>query len=113
MGSAILKRRLAKVRSANAVTLPLNLIVAVSASRIFLFPGPVPPEQPVATLERDQVELTHSGTMWHRLDLVSTASQGPRVYTVMAFGPGRGPRRFREIIGELGRSSARPPSASG
>ena len=113
MGSAILQRQLAKVRSAHAVPLPLNMVVAVSASRVFVFPGPVPHEGPVVTLERDQLEVVHTGRMWHRLDLVSPTSQGPRVYTVMAFGPGRGPRRFREIIGELGRSSARPPSASG
>ena len=104
LGSAILQRRLATVRSANAVQLPLNLVVAVSASRVFVFPGRVPQEGPVAALERDQVEVAHTGRMWHRLDLMSTTSQGPRVYTVMVFGPGRGPRRFREVIGELGGS---------
>jgi hypothetical protein len=110
IGQAIMNRRLAKVRPANAVLLPRIMTVALSAGQVFIFAGRAPADGPVATLQRDQVEAAHSGHVWHRLDLVSTTGEGQRVHTVMAFGPGRGPKRFRQIIGELRPQRTRQPS---
>jgi hypothetical protein len=106
IGQAVLNRRLAKVRSTNAVALPPSMVVAVTASRILIFPRRAVREGPVAALPRDQVQAFHRGHFWHRLDLGATTSEGPRVFTVMVLGPGRGPRRLRQVIGELGRSGA-------
>jgi hypothetical protein len=106
IGQAVLNRRLAKVRSADAVPLPPAMVVAVSASRVLIFHRRSVQDGPVTTLQRDQVQAVHRGHFWHRLDLTSDAVNGRRVYTVMVLGPGRGPRRFRQVIGELGRSGA-------
>jgi hypothetical protein len=106
IGQAVLSRRLAKVRSADAVPLPAAMVVAVSASRILFFHRRSVQDGPVAALQRDQVQAVHRGHFWHRLDLTSSAVDGRRVYTVMVLGPGRGPRRLRQVIRELGRSGA-------
>jgi hypothetical protein len=86
--------------------MPPHLAVAVSARRIFVFADRVPRQRPFVTLQRDTVKAVHSGRLWHRLDLISTTSEGQRVYTIMAFGPGRGPKRLRQVIEELGCSGA-------
>jgi hypothetical protein len=106
IGQAVLNRRLAKVRPANAVPLPPGMVVAVSASRILILSRRALNDGPVAVLQRDQVQVIHRGHLWHRVDLTSAASDGHRVYTVMVLGLGRGPRRFRQVIRELGRSGA-------
>jgi hypothetical protein len=103
---SIMNRRLARVRADNAVLLPPTMVVALSASGVFLLSRRALDDGPVAALNRHQVHAAHSGHVWHRLDLTVTNGGGPRVYTIMAFGPGSGPRRFRQVIEELARSGA-------
>jgi hypothetical protein len=112
IGQAIMRRRMAKVRAANAELMPRSPVVALSASRIFLFAGQVPKEGPFAALQRDQVRVVHTGHLWHRLDLVATTSNGPRVYTVMVFSPGRGPKRLRQILAELSSNGGQVPASA-
>jgi hypothetical protein len=83
--------------------MPRYPVVAVSASQIFLFDGPVAKNGPFATLQRSQVQVVHSGSPWHRLDLIADTSKGPRTYTVMVFGLGGGVKRLRKIVEELSR----------
>jgi hypothetical protein len=104
IGRAILRRRLEKARPANAEPMPRFPVVAVSAGQIFLFDGPVAKKGPFATLQRDQVQVAHSGSPWHRLDLLASTGEGARTYTVMVFGgPGGGLKRLKEVVEELSR----------
>jgi hypothetical protein len=101
IGDAVLRRKLKNARPRTAVRMPRYPVVAVSAERIFLFEGPVPRAGPFATLQRDQVDVSHSGgPMWRRLDLVVPGADGDRSYTIMFFAL-FGNRRLRAVVTEL------------
>jgi hypothetical protein len=105
IGRGILRHQLAKAKPAPAEPMPRFPLIAVSASRIFLFDGPIAKAGPFATLQRDQVQVIHSGSPWHRLDLIASSGGEPRSYPVMVFGLGGGPRRLRQLIEELSQAA--------
>ncbi|HEV2377990.1 MAG TPA: hypothetical protein VGS19_38240 [Streptosporangiaceae bacterium] len=82
--------------------MPRFPVVAVSASRIYLFSGPVPDKEAFAVLPRDQAQVIHGGSaMWRRLDILTTRDGVPRSYTMMVSGLGGGRKRLQELISEL------------
>jgi hypothetical protein len=101
-GAAVLHHQLGKARLDNAVPMPRFPVVAVSASRIYLFSGPVPDKEAFAVLPRDQAQVIHGGNaMWRRLDILITHDGMPRCYTMMVSGLGGGRKRLQGLIGEL------------
>jgi hypothetical protein len=109
IGNAILRRKLTNARLATAVRMPRYPVVAVGATSIYIFDGPIAKAGPMATLSRDQVEvIQHRGPMWCRLDLTAPANGGSRSYTVMFFAL-FGNRRLRALLTEL--KDQAPPRA--
>lgn len=109
IGGAILRRQLTSARLVTAVRMPRYPVVAVGASKIYVFDGPVAKTGPIAALSRDQVEVVHRrGPMWSRLDLIVPADDGRRTYTVMFFVL-FGNRRLRALLTEL--TDQAPPRA--
>lgn len=101
-GAAVLRHQLGRARLGNAVPMPRFPVVAVSASRIYLFSGPVPDKEAFAVLPRDQAQVIHGGSaMWRRLDILTTRDGVPRSYTMMVSGLGGGRKRLQELISEL------------
>jgi hypothetical protein len=85
--------------------MPRFPVVALGASQIFLFDGPIAKKAPFATLRRDQVQVVHGGSaMWRRLDLVVDEGEQARSYTMMVFGLGGGRKRLQRLVGELTRA---------
>ena len=109
IGNALLRRQLTRARLGTAVRMPRYPLVAVGATRIYIFDGPIATAGPVAALPRDQVEVVHGGgPMWRRLDLIVAADGGRRSYTVMFFALfGNG--RLRGLLTEL--ADPAPPRA--
>ena len=109
VGRAILRRQLASARLGTAVRMPRYPVVAVGATRIYIFDGPIATAGPLAALPRDQVEVIHGGgPVWRRLDLIVSADGGRRSYTVMFFALfGNG--RLRGLLTEL--ADPAPPRA--
>ena len=106
-GAAVLHRQLGKARLEGAVPMPRFPVVAVSASRIYLFGGPVPDKEALAVLVREEVQAVHGGNaMWQRLDLLDTRSGVPRSYTMMVSSLGGGRKRLERLIEELQQGSA-------
>jgi hypothetical protein len=101
-GTAVLRHQLGKARLEGAVPMPRFPVIAVSASRIYLFSGPVPSEEAFAVLPRDQVQVVHGGNaMWRRLDILDTHDGVPRSYTMMVSGLGGGRKRLERLLDEL------------
>ncbi len=109
IGNAILHRQLTNARLGTAVRMPRHPVVALGATRIFIFDGPIATACPMAALSRDQVQVVRSGgPMWRRLDLIVDADGGRRSYTVMFFALfGNG--RLRGLL--TGLSDPAPPHA--
>src|SRR5712692_11578553 len=79
VGGAVLRHQLGKARLEGAVQMPRFPVVAVTASRIYLFGGPVPDKEAFAVLPRDQVQVVHGGNaMWRRLDILAEHDGVPR-----------------------------------
>ncbi len=109
IGNAILRRQLTSARLVTAVGMPRYPVVAVGASQIYIFDGPIAKAGPIAALPRDQVEVVHRrGPMWRRLDLIVPADDGRLGYTVMFFAL-FGNRRLRTVLTEL--TDQAPPRA--
>jgi hypothetical protein len=101
IGGAVLRGKLKSARPDAAVPMPRYPVIAVSAKRIYLFDGPVARTGPFATLQRDQVDVRRGGgPMWRRLDLIASAADGDRSYTIMFFAL-FGNRRLRAMVAEL------------
>jgi hypothetical protein len=101
-GAAVLRHQLGNARLEGAVPMPRFPVAALSASRIYLFDGPVPEKDAFAVLRRDQVQVVHGGNaMWRRLDLLVIQAGMPRSYTMMVSGLGGGRKRLERLIGEL------------
>ena len=101
-GAAVLRHQLGKARREDAVPMPRFPVVAASASRIYLFSGPVPDTEAFAVLPRNQVQVVHGGNaMWRRLDILATHDGAPRSYTMMVSGLGGGRKRLQQLIDEL------------
>ena len=82
--------------------MPRFPVVAVSASRIYLFSGPVPDKEAFAVLLRDRAQVVHGGSaMWRRLDILATQDGVSRSYTMMVSGLAGGRKRLQQLIGEL------------
>lgn len=82
--------------------MPRFPVVAVSATRIYPFSGPVPGQEAFAVLPRDQARVIHGGNaMWRRLDILAAGDGVPRSYTMMVSGLGGGRKRLERLIGEL------------
>jgi hypothetical protein len=82
--------------------MPRFPLIAVSASRIYLFSGPVPSKEAFAVLPRDQVQVVHGGNaMWRRLDILATHDGVPRSYTMVVSGLGGGRKRLQRLLDEL------------
>ena len=102
IGNAVLRRNLKRARLAAAVRMPRYPLLAASASKLFLFEGPIVKSGPFAILRRDQVEVTKSGgPMWRRLDLIVRGEDGEQSYTIMFFAL-FGNKRLRSMLAELG-----------
>src|SRR5215471_2322051 len=97
VGVGVLRHQLGKARLPGAVRMPRFPLVAVGASRIFLFDGPIATTAPFATIRRDEVRVVYGGSaMWRRLDLITDGEAGQRSYTIMASGlSGAGKRMER------------------
>jgi hypothetical protein len=92
--------------------MPRFPVIAVSASRVYLFGGPVPDKEAFAVLQRDQMQAVHGGNaMWRRLDLVVTVAGAPRSYTMMVSALGGGRKRLDRLIEALesGEPKTAPP----
>lgn len=101
-GAAVLRHQLGKARLDSAVPMPRFPVVAVSASQIYLFGGPVPDREAFAVLPRDQVQVVHGGSaMWRRLDIIAAQEGVSRSYTMMVSGLGGGRKRLERLIDEL------------
>jgi hypothetical protein len=86
--------------------MPRFPVVAVGASQIFVFDGPVATQGPVAALPRDQVQVEHGGSaMWRRLDLIVSSDGEPRCYTMMVSALGGGRKRLQALVSELTRTT--------
>ena len=104
----ILRFQLGKARLPGAVRMPRFPLVAVGASRIYLFDGPLATAPPFATLGRDDVRVVYGGSpMWRRLDLIADAETPPRSYTIMASGLSGAGGRMERLVAELERGPAR------
>jgi hypothetical protein len=109
IGNAILRRQLTSARLGTAVRMPRYPVIAVGATRIYIFDGPIAKAGPIATLSRDQVEvIQRRGPMWRRLDLIVPADGGSRSYTIMFFAL-FGNKRLRGLLTEL--ANPAPPRA--
>jgi hypothetical protein len=101
IGNAVLRRNLKRARLGTAVRMPRYPLLAASASKLFLFAGPIVKAAPFATLRRDQVEVAKSrGPMWSRLDLIVRDEDGGRSYTIMFFSL-FGNKRLGSMLAEL------------
>jgi hypothetical protein len=101
IGKAVLRRNLNRARLGTAVRMPRYPLLAASASKLFLFEGPIVKAGPFAILRRDQVEVAESGgPMWRRLDLIVRGEDGDRSYTIMFFSL-FGNKRLRSMLAEL------------
>jgi hypothetical protein len=101
-GAAVLHHQLGRARLEDAVPMPRFPVIALSATRIYLFSGPVPDQEAFAVLPRAQVRVIHGGNaMWRRLDLLTADDGVPRSYTMMVSGLGGGRKRLERLIGEL------------
>ena len=97
----MLRRNLKRARLATAVRMPRYPLLAASASKLFLFEGPIVKAAPFAILRRDQVEVASGGgPMWRRLDLIVRGQDGDRSYTIMFFSL-FGNKRLRSMLAEL------------
>jgi hypothetical protein len=82
--------------------MPRFPVIAVSATRIYLFSGPAPSQEAFAVLPREEVRVIHGGNaMWRRLDILTVDDGVPRSYTMMVSGLGGGRKRLERLIGEL------------
>jgi hypothetical protein len=107
VGTAVLGQRLARARAARAVRMPRFPVVAVGASQIFVFDGPVATRGPFAALPRDQVQVEHGGSaMWRRLDLIVSRDGEPCCYTMMVSALGGGRKRLQALVSELARTAS-------
>jgi hypothetical protein len=110
-GVGILRFELGKARLPGAVRMPRFPLVAVGASHIFLFAGPLATAPPFATFRRGEVRVVFGGSpMWRRLDLVAdgnTAETPQRSYTIMASGLSGAGRRMDRLVAELEGEPAR------
>jgi hypothetical protein len=101
-GAAVLRYQLGRARLKDAAPMPRFPVIAVSATRIYLFSGPVPGQEAFAVLPREQVRVIHGGNaIWRRLDLLAADDGVPRSYTMMVSGLGGGRKRLEQLIGEL------------
>jgi hypothetical protein len=101
IGNAMLRRNLNRARLGTAVRMPRYPLLAASASKLFLFEGPIVKAGPFAILPRDQVEVAKSGgPMWRRLDLIVRGDDSDRSYTIMFFSL-FGNKRLRSMLAEL------------
>jgi len=101
IGNAVLRRNLKRAWLATAVRMPRYPVVAASASKLFLFEGPVVKAAPFAILRRDHVEVAkRGGPMWRRLGLIVRDEDGARSYTIMFFSL-FGNKRLRSMLAEL------------
>src|SRR5215472_2739266 len=102
IGAGVLRHQLGRARLPGAVPMPRFPLVAVGASRIFIFDGPLPKQAPLATISRDQVRAVYGGSaMWRRLDLITDADGVPRCYTIMASGLSGAGKRLERLVAEL------------
>jgi hypothetical protein len=106
-GVGVLRHQLGKARLPGAVRMPRFPLVAVGASHIFLFEGPIAAGPPFATLGRDEVRVVYGGSsMWRRLDLIAngeTFETPQRSYTIMASGLSGARGRMDRLVAELER----------
>ena len=101
-GAAVLRYQLRRARREDAAPMPRFPVIAVSATRIYLFSGPLPSQEAFAVLPRDQVRVIHGGNpMWRRLDILTADDGVPRSYTMMVSGLSGGRKRLQRLIGEL------------
>lgn len=106
IGAGVLRHQLGKARLPGAVRMPRFPVVAVGASRIFLFDGPIATQPAFATLRRGEVRIVYGGSaLWRRLDLIADDGNSPRTYTIMVSGLG-GRGRLERLVAELQRKSA-------
>jgi hypothetical protein len=93
--------------------MPRFPLVAISASKIFLFDGPLATRPPFAILPRDAVRVIYGGNaMWRRLDLITDGdaggggeAAGQRCYTIMVSVLGSR-KRLEQLVAELERTGA-------
>jgi hypothetical protein len=105
IGNVVLRRKLKRARLGTAVRMPHYPVLAASATKLFLFAGPIVKAAPFAILRRDEVELANRrGPMWRRLDLIVRDQDGDRSYTIMFFSL-FGNKRLRAMLAELGNGS--------
>jgi len=101
-GAGVLRYQLGRARLEDAAPMPRFPVIAVSATRIYLFSGPVPGQETFAVLPREQVRVIHGGNaMWRRLDIFAADGGAPRSYTMMVSGLGGGRKRLERLVGVL------------
>jgi hypothetical protein len=90
--------------TASAVTLPRRVLVAIGRERVYVFGGPLAEAEAVATLDRGNVSVAHSGKRYrrHRLVLIERGTGRRRSYTLTVSGfDGGGLRRLEHAVALL------------